>query len=223
LNPVAGGALAPGTVAQVYGSGLATASVAPNLLPLPKTYNGTSVLVGGFAAPLYYLSNGQLNVQIPSELVPDQSYPIIVSVNGALTVPDIIDIVPATPGGAAYADGHVIAQHPDFSLVTAEHPAKPGEYLVMYLAVAGLGETNPAVPSGMPAPSAEPFARLMMQPTVSVEGENAPLIFAGLTPGAAGLYQINFQVPRDAHSGDLHLLVSENGQNANMTMLPVSN
>ena len=52
LNPMVGGALAPGTVAQVYGSGLASAAASPNLLPLPTTYNGTTVLVGGFPAPL---------------------------------------------------------------------------------------------------------------------------------------------------------------------------
>jgi uncharacterized protein (TIGR03437 family) len=221
LNPVVGGALAPGTVAQVYGSGLASAAVAPNLLPLPTSYNGTTVLVGGFAAPLYYLSDGQLNVEIPSELAPNQSYPIIVSANGALTLPDMIDIVPATPGDAAYADGHVIAQHSDFSLVNVDHPAKPGEYLVMYLA--GMGATSPAVPSGQPSPRLEPLARVMDQPTVTVDGQNAPIIYAGLTPGAAGLYQINFQVPLSSHSGDLHMLVTQNGQTANMTMLPVSN
>ena len=221
LNPVVGGALAPGTVAQVYGSGLASASVSPNLLPLPMSYNGTTVLVGGFSAPLYYLSDSQLNVEIPSELAPDQSYPIIVSANGALTLPDTIDIVPATPGDAAYADGHVIAQHSDFSLVNADHPAKPGEYLIMYLA--GMGATNPAVPSGQPSPTLEPLARVMLQPTVTVDGQNAVVIYAGLTPGAAGLYQINFQVPPSAHSGDLNMLVTQNGQTANMTTLPVSN
>src|SRR3984893_1203240 len=120
LNPVVGGALAPGTVAQVYGSGLASSSVSPNLLPLPTIFNGTTVLVGGYAAPLYYLSDGQLNVEIPSELAPNQSYRIVVSSNGAFTLPDMIDIVPATPGGAAFVDGHVIAQHSDFSLVSTE-------------------------------------------------------------------------------------------------------
>jgi uncharacterized protein (TIGR03437 family) len=222
LNPVVGAALAPGTVAQVYGSGLASATVLPNVLPLPASFNGTAVLVGGFAAPLYYLSDGQLNVQIPSELAPDQSYPIIVSANGALTLPDIIDIVPATPGGAAYADGHLIAQHSaDYSLVTADHPAKPGEYLIMYLA--GMGATSPAVASGQPAPNIEPLARVRMQPTVTVDGQNAVVNYAGLTPGAVGLYQINFQVPLSAHSGDLNIVITQNGQNANMTMLSVSN
>ena len=115
----------------------------------------------------------------------------------------------------------MIAQHSDFSLVNSDHPAKPGEYLVMYLA--GMGQTSPAVPSGQPSPTTEPLARVMMQPTVTVDGQNAAIIYAGLTPGAAGLYQINFQVPSSAHSGDLNMVVTQNGQAANMTMLPVSN
>ena len=91
----------------------------------------------------------------------------------------------------------MIAQHSDFSLVAADHPAKPGEYLVMYLA--GMGATNPTVPSGQPSPAVEPLARVMTQPAVTVDGQNAAIVYAGLTPGAAGLYQINFQVPLEGH------------------------
>jgi len=221
LNPVVGGALAPGTVAQVYGSALASTALAPNILPLPPSFNGTNVIVGGFSAPLFYLSSGQLNVQIPNELTPNQTYPIVVSVNGALTLPDLIDIVPAMPGVAAYSNGDIIAQHSaDYSLVTEQNPAQPGEYLIMYLA--GMGPTDPSIASGQPAPSVEPLGRVMLQPIVTVAGQNANLAYAGLTPGAAGLYQIDFQVPSNIASGDLPVTVTQDGQAANATTLPVS-
>jgi hypothetical protein len=45
----------------------------PGVVPLPKTFNGTRVVIGGFEAPLYFLSDGQLNVQIPTELAPIRS------------------------------------------------------------------------------------------------------------------------------------------------------
>ena len=90
-NPVPGAALAPGTVAQVFGSGLASQTVVPGVVPLPTNFNGTGMLVGGLDAPLYYLSDGQLDVQIPFELAPNRQHRAIVIANGALTLPDTID------------------------------------------------------------------------------------------------------------------------------------
>jgi uncharacterized protein (TIGR03437 family) len=217
LNPVIGGALAPGTISQVYGSGLAANTVTPGLLPLPTSFQNTTMLIGGFNAPLYYLSDGQLDVQIPSALAPNQQYATIVSANGALTLPDQIDIVPAAPGIAATADGQVIAQHGvDYTLVDAGHPAKPGEFLVIYLV--GMGATNPNVDSG----GISPVAPVTLQPTLTLDGQTATIIYAGLTPGFAGLYQINFQVPASAQTGNLTLLVTQNGMASNATKLPVS-
>ena len=101
--------------------------------------------------PLYYVSAGQLDIQVPFELTPNQQYTAVVAANGALTLPVTLNIVPVQPGMAAYADGSVIAQHAkDYSLVTAAHPAAPGEPLIIYLA--GMGATNPPVLSGDPTP-----------------------------------------------------------------------
>lgn len=220
LNPVVGGALAPGTIAQVFGSGLATQTVSPGVLPLLSTFNGTGVIAGGLAAPLYFLSEKQLNIQIPNELKPGQQYAIIAGVKDAFTLPDTIDINSAQPGVLAVNDAGVIAQHPDFTLVDSSHPCKPGEFLTIYLA--GMGTTNPAVLSGQPAPSVEPLGRATTPATVLIDGQNADVLFAGLTPGAVGLYQINFRVPANARSGNLDLVVMQDGASSNITKLAVS-
>ena len=211
------GALAPGTDAEMYGTGLASGTVFTGAPPLPTQSSGTFVLVGGLSAPLIYLSDGQLDVQIPSELAPTQQYAILVSSNGALTLPDQIDVVPAVPGVANFGDGRIIAQHGlDYSLVDATHPAKPGEFLIIYLV--GMGATNPSVASGTPSP----VAPVSIQPKVTVDGQTAAVPYAGLSPGAAGLYQINFQVPATARSGDLPVVVVQNGVASNANTLPVS-
>ena len=229
LNPVVGAPLAPGTIAQVYGAGLASAAVSTGVLPLPTTFNNTFALVGPAQAPLYFLSNGQINIQIPYEATATQQTPIVLSVNNALTLPLMLNIVPASPGVLSADDGpapnvqngaHIIAQHADFSLVSSASPAKPGEYLVMYLV--GLGATNPSVASGAPAPTS-PLASVTVSPAVTVAGSTATVAFAGLTPGFVGLYQINFQVPASATSGELEVDVTQNGVAANPTLLPVSN
>jgi uncharacterized protein (TIGR03437 family) len=231
LNPVGGAPLSPGTIAQVYGTGLATSSNSTGAAPLPMTFNNTFALVGSTQAPLYFLSSGQINIQIPYEAPATQQVPIVLSVNNALTLPVMLSIVPATPGVLSADDGpttpdvqndaHIIAQHSaDFSLVSSSNPAKPGEYLVMYLV--GMGPTNPSVPSGAATPSS-PFSPVVNQPTVTVASQPSTVAFAGLTPGFVGLYQINFQVPPSANAGELEVDVTQNGVAANPTLLPVSN
>lgn len=231
LNPVIGGPLAPGTIAQVYGAGLASTAVSPGVVPLPTMFNNTSALIGTTEAPLYFLSTGQINIQIPYETTATQQTPIILNVNNAYTVPLMLEIVPAAPGVLSALDGptppsvqngaHIIAQHSaDGSLVTSSSPAKPGEYLVMYLV--GMGATNPPVASGAETPGT-PLSTVTSQPTVTVGSQTSNVVFAGLTPFFVGLYQIDFQVPMGASSGELEVEVVQNGVAANPTLLPVSN
>ncbi len=221
LNPVVGAALAPNTVAQVFGTGLASATVSPGVVPLVTEFNGTSMLVGAFEAPLYFLSPNQLTVQIPAELAPIGQYPVIVVANDVPTLlPDTVTLNAAAPGIAQFADGTIIAQHgADFALVSPANPAKPGEALIIYLA--GMGATNPAVASAERAPGAEPLARVTVPATVTVDGQDAAIGYAGLTPQGIGLYQINFVVPANARSGNLDVVVRQGNSVSNTTRLPV--
>lgn len=219
-NPLAGARVAPGTVAAIYGQNLASATVSPGLLPLPTQFSGTSVIIGGVSAPLYFLSSGQLNIQIPAELKPNQHYEVAVSVNGAYAVlPGGLTVIPSTPGVSSFPDGRLIAQHSDFTLVDDARPARPGESLVMYLS--GMGPTNPPVATNVQSPLS-PLAQVVTQPIVTIAGENATVLFAGLTPGGIGLYQINFTVPSTARSGDLEVVIKQGNVVANSTRLKVA-
>ncbi|HYO80199.1 MAG TPA: hypothetical protein VES20_02265, partial [Bryobacteraceae bacterium] len=88
----------------------------------------------------------------------------------------------------------------------SSRPARPGDTLVFY--AIGLGPTVPVSTSGAASP-ATPLAsapgnwRVIFGATGpfgqgSVE---VPPMFAGLTPGFVGLYQINVTVPQDTPSG----------------------
>jgi uncharacterized protein (TIGR03437 family) len=221
VMPVAGAPLAPGTVIQIFGDNFTDSAVQATSLPLPIDMNGTQVLIGGRAAPLYYVSKNQINALIPVDLPPRDSYPVLVSVNGSITVPDTIDVVPANPGVVALPSGQVLAQHADYRLIGPDSPAAPGETIIVYLV--GMGDTDPSVPSGAAAPSAEPLARVKSVPVVTLDGKPVNLLYAGLSPGGVGLYQINFTVPPDAASGNLNLAITQAGRDANGTMLPVGN
>jgi len=217
FDPLIGGALAPGTIVAIYGQNLAAAASQPTTIPLPTTFNGTAVIVGGMEAPLYYVSPGQINAQIPFELSSGNQYQVIVSANGALTTPQPIQLASATPGLAAFSDSTLIAQHGSGTLVSQTAPATGGEYLVAYLA--GLGDTTVPVPSGAASPSS-PLAQPTSTPTLTINGTQYPILFAGLTPGLVGLYQMNFQVPAALAAGNITIVVSQNGQPSNQTVLP---
>ena len=84
------------------------------------------------------------------------------------------------------------------------HPAKAGEILEMY--GTGLGATDPPIPAGQPAP-ANPLSKARVTPLISINNADAKVLFAGLAPGFAGVYQVNFVVPVGVKAGHNTLTV----------------
>jgi uncharacterized protein (TIGR03437 family) len=220
FNPQVGAPLAPGTIVQIYGTGLAPTGTVASTIPLPKSMTGTSLIIGGISAPLYYVGPYQINAQIPFELDPNGQYQVIANANGSFTAPVTIQLAPVTPGFAAYSDGALIAEHgADGSLITDASPAQPGEYVVGYLA--GLGDTTVPVNTGGAAPPYPGLAWAGVPPTLTLSGASVPVQFAGLVPGLVGLYQLNFQVPLDQPDGPVTLVLTQSGFASNSTTLPV--
>ena len=60
-------AFAPGTLMTVFGTQLSSITRSAGVLPLPLDISGVSATVNGVSAPLYYVSPGQINVQVPYE------------------------------------------------------------------------------------------------------------------------------------------------------------
>jgi uncharacterized protein (TIGR03437 family) len=65
-------------------------------------------------------------------------------------------------------------------------------------------------------------ASVTLPVTVTVDDQNAKIYFAGLTPGAAGLHQIDFEVPANVSTGNVNVVVMQNGLTAKTMTLPVS-
>lgn len=217
FSPLVGAPLAPGNIVAVYGANLALLTGVPNAIPLPTTVNGTQVLIGGIKAPLYFTSPGQVNAQIPYELEPNKQYQVIVSANGALSTPDAIQLAAVMPGLAAYADGTVIGQHADGTLISAKSPAKAGEIAIVYLS--GLGVTDNDVASGGAAPG-DTLAHPSSMPTLTIGGKDAKIAFVGLTPGLVGLYQMNFEVPAGIDAGNPQMKVTQEGASSAPVLIP---
>jgi uncharacterized protein (TIGR03437 family) len=219
-----GAPLAPGTIVQIYGSNLAAQTTAASTVPLPTMLGQTVVSIGGIAAPLYFVSPGQINAQVPFELpagaAPGKAYSALVIVNNAYSTPNPIQLTSDAPGIAQYAAGQAIAQNAiDYSLITETSPAKPGDYIILY--VAGMGLTSPTVASGVASPSTN-LPILLDAPTLTLNGAQVT-VFSALTPTLVGLYQVNFQVPANAPNGDLPLVLTQTSGQTASTILPVHN
>jgi uncharacterized protein (TIGR03437 family) len=177
------------------------------------------VSIGGLQAPLFSVSPGQVTAQIPFELTPGQTYQVIVSNDGALSTPESIQTIAATPGVDALPSGYANARHAsDSSAITDASPARPAESVVIYLA--GMGLTTVPIDSGGASPLSPP-AQTVDTPTIALNSEPVSFRFSGLTPGLAGLYEIVLDVPADAQDGDLLLVVSQNGFRGSPVILPV--
>jgi uncharacterized protein (TIGR03437 family) len=92
--------------------------------------------------------------------------------------------------GNGIGQGHVYKV--DGTLADTNSPATAGDALVIYCV--GLGAVSPTVNAGDPSPTS-PLSSVPVPVTVTIGGVSANSFFAGLTPGFAGLYQINVTVP----------------------------
>jgi uncharacterized protein (TIGR03437 family) len=191
--------VAPGEAVAIFGEQLAPAVQQALSYPLPNALGSVSVTVGGIAAPLYYVSPGQINFQVPYG-VPLGSAALAVT-NGSQSGQRTLTIAAVAPDiFTASGDGNsgnaVVVHASDYSRVTASNPAHAGEYLAMFCT--GLGATDPPATAGQAAQATGLLAGYFF---VDIAGREDTPTYAGLAPGYAGLYQVNFQVPADQESG----------------------
>ncbi len=216
-----GQGLAPGSYITIFGSALsdATQLLATNFLPF--SMSGVSVsfyLPDGTDWPgrLWYVSPGQINVQIPWELQGQTSAQVAVNIADAsvgLTIP----IAPYLPAMYEY-NGLAVAQDTGYQLITASHGATAGEAIILY--TNGLGAVDHPPVSGEATPG-QPLARTVATPTVTIGGQAAQVLFSGLTPGSIGLYQVDVVVPGNVPAGIQPVAITQNGVSSKAANLPV--
>ena len=198
------GALAPNTLASIYGTrlsyeqkGLLPSDAAGGVLPIVLPGTGVHVFVGGYPAHLFYVSETQVNFLVPSTLRPTTVDVQIVrdGVSGPALPMKLRDAAPAL---FMLDPLFVIASHLDFSLVTANEPARPGDWGGLW--ATGLGESNPPADYGV-IPSKAAWIVRQGEFRVLLNGVAVPperITYVGLAPLCAGLYQVNLLLPSDA-------------------------
>jgi len=177
--------VAPGALVSLYGAGFRDPAAQATSLPLPSALEDVRVTVNGAPAPLLYAGPGQINFQMPYGV--DGRVTVAVT-NGRAT--DTLEVDVARVAPAVFTR--------DQSGTGLGAVRQSGRTLEIYCT--GLGEVSPAVAAGAAGPSS-PLARALAQVTVTVDGIAAPVSFAGLAPGFAGLYQVNAAIPDAARTG----------------------
>ena len=172
--------------------------------PLPFELAGVQVKIGNAPAPLYSVSEiaglQQINFQVPFEVASNN---IEVSQNG---VTAYVSLAPqATPPVLFSVGENGVIQHGDYTSVTPESPAERGEIVVAY--GTGFGAVEPEIPSGT-APLDATLRSVTTRVSATIGGYTAEVLFAGLTYGYVGLYQVNLRVPDGVDSGAQDLAIS---------------
>ena len=115
-----------------------------------------------------------------------------------------IEIIDAEPGLFQLDASTIIAVHTNGQLCSTENPARRDEIVLLF--GTGLGRTIP-----LPGPGALATMAAQIENVsdfrVLINGVALPasaVLYAGLAPGFAGLYQINFRLPTDV-SGDAEI------------------
>jgi len=184
--------LVAGSMAAIYGTNLANTTAVASGGTWPTILAGSRVLVGGIAAPLYYVGPGQIDLQVPWEIAGAKNATILVDNGGTMSAGAVALVLDLQPG-LFLTNGRPDVYHASTSqIVSTSHPLTPGETLI--LMGTGFGSVYSPPPTGHAA-SLTTLSPTSTAPQASIGYQNAPVPFAGLAPGEIGVYQLNVVVP----------------------------
>jgi uncharacterized protein (TIGR03437 family) len=225
-----GTGLAPESIVSAFGTMLATSTQVASSLPLPTTLAGTTVRVKDSAgaerpAQLFFVSPGQINYLMPAGLANGPATVTAPSEDGSISV-GTIQVATVAPGlFAANANGQGVASGVALRARGGTQSFEP------------IARFEPAQNRFVPAPidlgpeSDQVFLILygsglrhrgsLTNVTCTIGGVSVPVLFAGETPGFAGLDQVNIgPLPRSlAGRGEVDVALIVDGIPANIVKI----
>ena len=228
-----GRAVTAGSFVSIYGSGLAAQLGQSDTIPLSNSLSNVSVSFNGVSAPLQFVSTGQINTQVPWDVLPPGSngtVNVVVTNNNVSSPATALTIGQAAPGIYA-ASGWAIAidaQDPTSDrygkIVAAPGaiaglttlPAHVGDVLIVY--ASGLGPVDSPIADG--AASVDKVRFVVNNPVVTIGGVPANVPFAGLSTFVA-VYQMNIVVPQVSSGNSVPMVIQQAGINSQTANIAV--
>ncbi len=186
--------------------------------------------VGSVEAPLHFVGPNQINFQIPPGIAPGDAVPAQLTRSDGITLLTTLRVVVSSPGiftvlqngqGQAAALNQDNSQNGNPQTILGARPAARGSVIQIF--ATGAGETDPPLGPGEPGPaSGNPLVLTQVQPTVTIGGLSARVLFSGLAPGFVGLWQINAEVPQDVTPGPaVPMTITAGGISSNTVTIAV--
>jgi uncharacterized protein (TIGR03437 family) len=193
--------LAPNSFVSIYGVDLAyttrwitPADIRGNMLPTVLIGSGVQVFLNREPAFLYYASPAQINLLVPPHLTPG-AVEVVVNRDGQVGPRVQVELAPYAPALFQMDSTYAVATHADGRLVTEADAATGGGVVILY--ATGLGPFSPPLFGGQIPDRAAALTR-RAEFRIWLNGEELPpsrVLYAGVAPGFAGLYQINVRLP----------------------------
>jgi trimeric autotransporter adhesin len=183
------GAVAPGEIAAIFGTGLGPETAMTGVLDadavLPGTLGGVEVRFAGTLAPIFYAQSGQLNVQVPYTVAGIDAASVEVRYQEKVVGTASVPIAPSAPAVLA------LATNPDGSPNAESAPAARSTWMTFY--ATGEGLTDGPNVAGTPAQA--PYPHPLLAVSLTIAGVGAEIQYAGSAPGLIGVMQINARIP----------------------------
>jgi len=204
------GPVAPGSLVSIFGSNLASGLAQADSIPLSTSLNNVSVSFNGIPAPLLFVSGGQINAQLPWNILSSGTTGtanVVVTRSGQASTSQSLQVGPFSPGIFA-VNNIAIAINADGTVAAAPgaipglntRPAKIGDPAGLVILCTGLGATDSIPANG--AASLDKLRTATTTPTVLIGNKPATVVFAGLSPQFVGVNQINVAIPAGTPTGD---------------------
>jgi len=209
------GAVAPGEMVAITGSGLGPAQTANQTITsnnqVDRSAGTTRVLFDGVPAPIVSAQSAQVVAIVPYGVSAKSSTKMTVEYNGQVSAPMTVQVTDVAPGiftnqplGKGTA---LVVNVADGSQNSETNPAAKGSVISFYVTGEGLitasGNTLPIDGRLAAAPLQSPVATV----AVNINNQSANVLYAGALPGSAGIMQVNVQLDANAPSGTLPLVV----------------
>lgn len=201
-----------GSLVSIFGTDLAGSLAVGSSIPLSNALGDVSVTFNGIPAPLLFVSQGQINAQLPWNVLAggatSGTASVVVKRGNTSSQPKNVTVGSVSPGifSVNFGVGNAIAINLDGTLAApagslpplTTHPARPGDTVIIL--ATGLGAVDGPIENGVN--SGATLRNTVNRPTVVVGGRDVQPAFSGLAPEFVGVNQLNVVIPADAPVGD---------------------